>query len=71
MEMEYRFFDIEEALEDSVGEVEKERAQSWWEQRGYEVGLGTNEWTRIRDLREEGKGVWLGPSSSRGSGRGA
>ncbi|ORY81777.1 hypothetical protein BCR35DRAFT_303916 [Leucosporidium creatinivorum] len=70
LEMEYRFFDIEEALEDSVGEVEKERSQRWWEMRGYDVALGTNEWTRIRDLRDEKKGVWLGTTTeANGNGR--
>ncbi|KAI5477960.1 hypothetical protein MNV49_005752 [Pseudohyphozyma bogoriensis] len=44
LDIEYRFFDIEEALEDSVGDgEEKERTQEWWEREaGYDVGLGTN-----------------------------
>ena len=48
LEMEYRFFDIEEALEDSVSAKAKERAQRWWEVLGYDTGMSTNEWTRLR-----------------------
>ncbi|GAA5881214.1 hypothetical protein JCM3774_000655 [Rhodotorula dairenensis] len=48
--LEFRFFDIEEALEDSV--ANKEETQRWWEQRGYDTAMGANQWMRLRSLNE-------------------
>jgi hypothetical protein len=53
LDMEYRFFDIEEALEDSV--VGKEAAQEWWEALGYDPAMSANEWTRPRNFRYQRK----------------
>lgn len=47
-DIEYRFFDIEEALEDSVNA--KESTTEWWERRGYRTGLSGSEWTKVRCL---------------------
>lgn len=59
LDIEYRFFDIEEALEDSVNG--KEEAQKWWEAEGYDTGLSTNDWTKIRFFgRKEGELVDTG-----------
>ncbi|GAA5962916.1 hypothetical protein JCM3765_005918 [Sporobolomyces pararoseus] len=51
LDIEYRFFDIEEALEDSVGN--KEETQKWWEKLGYNTGLGANTWMKPRNLRHQ------------------
>lgn len=51
LEIEYRFFDIEEALEDSV--AGKEEAQKWWEKRGYKNVLSGSEWTKPRNLADK------------------
>ncbi|GAA5985817.1 hypothetical protein JCM11641_006217, partial [Rhodosporidiobolus odoratus] len=52
LDVEFRFFDVEEALEDCVGcEVEKEKVQDWWEKRGYDTIMGANSWMRMRGLR--------------------
>lgn len=48
--LEFRFFDIEEALEDSVGN--KEETQRWWERRGYDSAMGANQWMRLRSLND-------------------
>lgn len=48
--LEFRFFDIEEALEDSV--ANKEETQRWWERRGYDTAMGANQWMRLRSLNE-------------------
>lgn len=52
LDIEYRFFDIEEALEDSV--ANKEETQKWWEGLGYNTGLGANTWMKPRNLRHQG-----------------
>ncbi|GAA5983694.1 hypothetical protein JCM10908_000383 [Rhodotorula pacifica] len=48
--LEFRFFEIEEALEDSV--ANKEETQKWWERRGYDTAMGANQWMRLRSLNE-------------------
>ncbi|GAA5991281.1 hypothetical protein JCM11641_000411, partial [Rhodosporidiobolus odoratus] len=51
--VEFRFFDIEEALEDCLAaEGEKEKTLAWWEARGYDTIMGANAWMRMRGLRE-------------------
>ncbi|GAA5967579.1 hypothetical protein JCM8115_006991 [Rhodotorula mucilaginosa] len=49
-DLEFRFFEIEEALEDSV--ANKEETQRWWERRGYDTAMGANQWMRLRNLNE-------------------
>lgn len=49
LDIEYRFFDIEEALEDSV--ARKEETQRWWERRGFVPALSGSEWTRPRSFK--------------------
>ncbi|GAA5942167.1 uncharacterized protein JCM15063_002027 [Sporobolomyces koalae] len=51
LDIEYRFFDIEEALEDSV--ANKEQTQKWWEHLGYNTSLGANTWMKPRNLRHQ------------------
>ncbi|GAA6040878.1 hypothetical protein JCM8097_003163 [Rhodosporidiobolus ruineniae] len=54
LDVEFRFFDIEEALEDCVADERgKERVQRWWEERGYDPQMGANQWMRLRNLKEE------------------
>jgi hypothetical protein len=54
VELEFRFFDIEEALEDCVADEEgKERVLKWWERRGYDAQMGANQWMRMRNLDEK------------------
>lgn len=53
LDMEYRYFDIEEALEDSV--AGKDRAQKWWEALGYDASMNANEWTKLRNFRLQRK----------------
>ncbi|BGO99653.1 hypothetical protein NBRC10513v2_003880 [Rhodotorula toruloides] len=48
VEIEYRFFDIEEAIEDCVGD--REAVTRWWEERGYNARMGANQWMRMRKL---------------------
>ncbi|KAM0747488.1 hypothetical protein T439DRAFT_328727 [Meredithblackwellia eburnea MCA 4105] len=49
LEVEYRFFDIEEALEDSVAPGGREEAEGWWEREtGYDPALSSGEWTKVR-----------------------
>lgn len=50
LDIEYRFFEIEEALEDSV--ANKEETQKWWERRGYDNNLSTNAWMKVRNLND-------------------
>lgn len=54
LEIEYRFFDIEEALEDSLNG--KEETQKWWEGKGYVpslTGPALSEWTRPRKFAQK------------------
>jgi hypothetical protein len=46
--VEYKTMDIEEALEDSLGDQTKVRR--WWAENGLNLGLGTSEWMKIRYL---------------------
>jgi len=46
--VEYKTMDVEEALEDSLGDQTKVRR--WWAQNGLNLGLGTSEWMKIRSL---------------------
>jgi len=46
--VEYKTMDIEEALEDSLGDQTKVRR--WWAENGLNLGLGTSEWMKVRHL---------------------
>lgn len=46
--VEYKTMDIEEALEDSLGDQIKVRR--WWAENGLNLGLGTSEWMKVRHL---------------------
>ncbi|KAK3381483.1 flavoprotein [Podospora didyma] len=46
--VEYKTMDVEEALEDSLGDQTKVRR--WWAENGLNLGLGTSEWMKIRYL---------------------
>ncbi|KAL2197893.1 hypothetical protein P885DRAFT_34429 [Corynascus similis CBS 632.67] len=46
--VEYKTMDVEEALEDSLGDQTKVRR--WWAENGLNLGLGTSEWMKIRHL---------------------
>ncbi|KAK4166432.1 hypothetical protein QBC43DRAFT_313716 [Cladorrhinum sp. PSN259] len=46
--VEYKTMDVEEALEDSLGDQTKVRR--WWAENGLNLGLGTSEWMKIRNL---------------------
>ncbi|KAK5653344.1 hypothetical protein OQA88_9035 [Cercophora sp. LCS_1] len=46
--VEYKTMDIEEALEDSLGDQTKVR--KWWAENGLNLGLGTTEWMKARHL---------------------
>ncbi|KAK4180268.1 putative decarboxylase [Triangularia setosa] len=46
--VEYKTMDVEEALEDSLGDQTKVRR--WWAENGLNLGLGTTEWMRIKAL---------------------
>lgn len=46
--VEYKTCDIEEALEDAIGDPRPIRR--WWARNGLNLGLGTSEWMKIRRL---------------------
>ena len=46
--VEYKTMDIEEELEDSLGDQTKVRR--WWAENGLNLGLGTSEWMKVRYL---------------------
>ncbi|KAI0405129.1 flavoprotein [Xylaria palmicola] len=46
--VEYKTCDIEEALEDAIGDPRPVRR--WWARNGLNLGLGTSEWMKIRRL---------------------
>ncbi|KAK3350069.1 flavoprotein [Lasiosphaeria hispida] len=46
--VEYKTMDIEEALEDSLGD--QSRVRRWWAENGLNLGLGTTEWMKVRHL---------------------
>jgi hypothetical protein len=51
LRVEFKTFDIEEALEDAdpVSGAEK-RVRKWWAQNGLNLGVGTSEWMRVKVL---------------------
>lgn len=46
--VEYKTMDVEEALEDSLGDQTKVR--KWWAENGLNLGLGTSEWMKTKFL---------------------
>ena len=44
--VEYKTCDIEEALEDSSGDM----IRTWWAKNGLNLGVGTSEWMKVKDL---------------------
>ncbi|KAI0453042.1 flavoprotein [Xylaria acuta] len=46
--VEYKTCDIEEALEDAIGDPRPVRR--WWARNGLNLGLGTSEWMKIKRL---------------------
>ncbi|KAK0629155.1 flavoprotein [Bombardia bombarda] len=46
--VEYKTMDVEEALEDSLGD--QTRVRRWWAENGLNLGLGTSEWMKSRYL---------------------
>ncbi|KAJ2903645.1 phosphopantothenoylcysteine decarboxylase [Zalerion maritima] len=46
--VQYKTCDIEEALEDSIGDQKEVRR--WWAENGLNLGLRTNEWMKTRSL---------------------
>ncbi len=47
-QVEYRTMDIEEALEDALGD--QTAVRRWWAENGLNLGLGTSEWMKSRYL---------------------
>lgn len=51
LRVEYKTCDIEEALEDSVGDgTQEDRVRVWWAKNGLNLGLGTSEWMKVKVL---------------------
>ncbi|KAG9247209.1 phosphopentothenoylcysteine decarboxylase-like protein [Calycina marina] len=49
--VEYKTYDIEEALEDSVGSQGQEDAvKRWWAKNGLNLGVEVSEWTKVKSL---------------------
>ena len=48
--VEYKTCDIEEALEDSLGGDGEDRIRGWWARNGLNLGVGTNEWMKVKVL---------------------
>jgi hypothetical protein len=48
LRVEYKTCDIEEALEDSVGNSDK--VKTWWARNGLNLGVGTSEWMKVKVL---------------------
>ncbi|KAK0641024.1 hypothetical protein B0T16DRAFT_418953 [Cercophora newfieldiana] len=46
--VEYKTMDVEEALEDSLGD--QTIVRRWWAENGLNLGLGTSEWMKVRHL---------------------
>ncbi|KAH9907378.1 flavoprotein [Xylariomycetidae sp. FL2044] len=46
--VEYKTCDIEEALEDAIGDPRPIR--TWWARNGLNLGLGTSEWMKVKRL---------------------
>lgn len=54
LRVEYKTCDIEEAMEDStVGGDLEEKVRLWWERNGLNLGVGTNEWMKVKCLTSE------------------
>ena len=52
MRVEYKTCDIEEAMEDSaVGGDREDQVRQWWERNGLNLGVGTNEWMKVKCLQ--------------------
>ncbi|KAK2796541.1 hypothetical protein FQN51_009321 [Onygenales sp. PD_10] len=49
LRVEFKTCDIEEALEDAVAGAEQ-RARTWWARNGLNLGVGTNEWMKVKVL---------------------
>lgn len=70
LELEYRFFDVEEAIEDAV--VGTDDVAAWWRERGFEQGRITmHDWMKVRPvcffslpLTVADKDVLAGPQAS-------
>lgn len=51
LKVEYKTYEIEEALEDSVGsEAEKQDVKRWWAVNGLNLGIKTSEWMKLKTL---------------------
>jgi hypothetical protein len=49
--VEYKTCDIEEALEDFVGnQAQEDGVKRWWAKNGLNLGVGVSEWTRVKVL---------------------
>lgn len=51
--VEYKTFEIEEAMEDAVGSGEgggEQRVREWWERNGLNLGVGMGEWMKVKTL---------------------
>lgn len=48
--VEFRTCDIEEALEDSIGDQDQNRARKWWAQYGLDLRVRNEEWLETRYL---------------------
>ena len=52
LRVEYKPCDIEEAMEDSsVGGDKEDAVRQWWERNGLNLGVGTNEWMKVKCLQ--------------------
>jgi hypothetical protein len=49
--VEYKTCDIEEALEDCVGnQAQEDAVKRWWAKNGLNLGVGVSEWTKVKVL---------------------
>ncbi|KAK4053882.1 hypothetical protein OIO90_003719 [Microbotryomycetes sp. JL221] len=52
LDLEFRFFDIEAALEDAVvDDGDHDAVVKWWEDLGYNENMHASEWSKLRNLR--------------------
>ncbi|KAM0791208.1 hypothetical protein ACM66B_005690 [Microbotryomycetes sp. NB124-2] len=52
LDLEYRFFDIEAALEDAVvSDGEYDAVVKWWEALGYKQSMNASDWSKLRNLK--------------------
>ncbi|KZZ92766.1 Flavoprotein [Ascosphaera apis ARSEF 7405] len=49
LRVEFKTCDIEEAIEDAVSGAE-DRVRQWWEASGLNLGVGMNEWMKVKTL---------------------